>query len=155
MAMRIALLLVLVCAAGCGPPVAAGNWQVSEIMDHRCRASGDLGMACDGDAALDPADHLGAIEITELGWDRLRLIDVDGRTTTGRSYSDGARFRWLEKNSDGTCVTSSDEIVELVQDGDGLSGQRRIYASYSAECGTASVTDVGFLVRATRASEKP
>ncbi|MBN2361480.1 MAG: hypothetical protein JXR83_18660 [Deltaproteobacteria bacterium] len=156
-ASRAAWLVLIAGAASCGPPVAVGTWQVSEIMDHRCRASGNLGMACDGDAALDPAAHRGTILIEELEWGRLRLIDVDGRTTVGRSYSDGARFRWLEKRlaSDTGCTTSSDEIVELVTDGDGLSGQRRVYASYSAECGTASVSDIGFVVQATRLAEAP
>jgi hypothetical protein len=153
--MRTSLLLLLVVAAGCGPPVAVGSWQVSEIMDHRCRASGDLGLACDGEAALEPGARLGVVEISELAWGRLRLVDVDGRTTTGRSYSDGARFRWLDRRSEAGCTTSSDEILELVQDGEGLSGQRRVYASYSEECGTGSVTDVGYLVRATPAAETP
>lgn len=157
MGMRVASLLSLIALAGCGPPVAVGSWQLSELMDHRCRASGDLGMACDGSAALDPASHGGSIVIEQLEWDRLRLIDVDGRTTIGRSYrfeeGDGARFRWLDKRTAGDtgCVTSSDEMIELVEQGDGLAGQRRIYASYSAECGTASVTDIGYTLTAARA----
>jgi hypothetical protein len=154
--MRAVLSLVLVSAAACGPPVAVGTWQVSEIMDHRCRAMGDFGMACDGEAALDPANHVASFAIEELEWDRLRLIDVDGRTTIGRSYSDGARFRRLEKrHTEDNCTTSSDEIIELVAAGSGLSGQRRIYASYSAECGNANVSDIGYVMRATRLPEDP
>jgi hypothetical protein len=160
--MRTAWLFLLVGAAACGPPVAVGSWQIREIMDHRCRTSVEIGTACDGDAALDPAQYFGAIEIAELEWGRLRLIDVDGRTTIGRSVTfennlAGALFRWLEKRTaEGSgCTTSSDEIVELAEDGAGLSGQRRIYSAYSAECGTASVTDVGYVVRAARAVETP
>lgn len=163
-AMRRALLLLSLVLAGCGPPVAVGTWQLSEVMDHRCRASGDLGMACDGEAAFDPASHRGTIVVEQLEWNRLRLVDVDGRTTIGRSYNfedgSGARFRWLEKRTAGDtgCVTSSDEVIELVDQeatGEKLTGQRRIYSSYSAECGTASVTDVGYTVSAERAAEAP
>jgi hypothetical protein len=152
---RLISLLLLTAAAACGGPVAEGRWQLQEIMSHRCRSAGDTGLICDSDEALPTARSEGAVTIVDLGYNRLQLIDVDGRVTVGRSYVDGARFRWLERRTDdGACVETSDEILELVVEGEGLSGQRRVYAAQSEACGAASITDEGFVVYAVRLAEE-
>jgi hypothetical protein len=120
-------------------------------MSHRCRG-GELGLICDDDSTLDPAARSGQIQIDDLGGGGLRLIDVDGRTFVGQSYSDGARFRWTARLSDGdaSCVESSEEVLELIEEGAILSGQRRVFQARSEGCGVASSTDLGYVVQATR-----
>jgi len=154
--MRHALPALLCLVAACGSPIAEGRWQLVELMSHRCRSAGDTGMICDEDVALPRARSEGTITIIDLGENRLQLIDVNGRLTVGRDYIDGARFRWLERRStDGDCVETSDEILELVVEGEGLSGQRRVYAAYNEACGSAGITDEGFVVFATRSEDAP
>lgn len=154
---RLALLALpgaCALALACGGPVAEGRWRIVEVMSHRCRSAGSASLICDSDEALPTARSSGMITIRDLGYNRLELIDIDGRITVGRAYIDGARFRWLERlTDDAGCVETSDEILELVADGDELSGQRRVYAAQSEACGSTSVTDEGFVVIATRSGE--
>ncbi len=146
-----AFWLVCLLLVSCGGPVTEGVWLFSERMSHRCRTATDLGIVCEDDSSLDPGRREGTVQIEDLGGGRLRRVDVDGRITVGQDYSDGARFRWLERRSSdaGDCVETSDTVLELVGDALGLSGQRRVFADRSEGCGTANTSDEGFVVTAT------
>jgi hypothetical protein len=151
--MRGVLLLLLLVpgAVACGPPLAEGTWSLVERMSHRCRG-GELGLICDDDTTLDPAARQGQVQIDDVGGGRLRLLDVDGRVFAGQSYSDGARFRWSGRQSDAEalCVETREEVLELIAEGEGLGGQRRVFQTRSEGCGVASSSDLGYVVQASR-----
>lgn len=136
---------------GCGPPVAAGTWEVVEFMVHRCRTASDKALRCDPEDGLEDGERGGFMVIAETDAGRLRLVDVDGRPLVGQSFADGARFRRLERRSgDGEgCAESTEEIVELHIADDVLDGQRRILSTLT-DCGRGGSTDEGFALNGRR-----